>query len=88
MNIDKILSKERQYNYLDRVEAALSDKGLTFLDLKNYIRCGSSIHGVPTKVLADKFGKDVELPEPKHIPAYVDIELLSSASCAPLAIKI
>ena len=63
MNIDKILSKERQYNYLDRVEDSLSSKGLTFSDLKNYIRCGSSTHGVPTKVLVDKFGKDVQLPE-------------------------
>ena len=35
MNIDKILSKERQYNYLDRVEGSLSSKGLTFSDLKN-----------------------------------------------------
>ena len=63
MNIDKILSKERQYNYLDRVEAHLQSKGLTFKDLKNYIRCGSSINGVGTKVLIDKYGKDVKLPE-------------------------
>ena len=65
MNIDKILSKERQYNYLDRVENALSNKGLSFHDLKSYIRCGSSTDGVPSKVLIDKFGKDVKLPEPQ-----------------------
>ncbi len=63
MNIDKILSKEKQYNYLDRVEGALKPKGLTFLDLKQYIRCGSSTHGKPSPVLSSKYGKDVKLPE-------------------------
>ena len=68
MNIDKILlSKERQYNYLDNVEASLKDKGLTFLDLKQYIRCGSSKHGVPSPVLTNKFGKGAELPEQKLV---------------------
>ena len=62
MNIDKILSKERQYNYLDRVEDSLSSKGLTFSDLKNYTRCGSSKERVPSLVLVDKFGKDIQLP--------------------------
>ena len=68
MNVDKILlSKERQSNYLDNVEASLKDKGLTFLDVKHYMRCGSSKHGVPSPVLTKKFGKDVELPEQKLV---------------------
>ena len=63
MNIDKILSKEKQYNYLDRVEGSLKSTGLTFLDLKQYIRCGSSTHGVPSPALTSKYGKDVKLLE-------------------------
>jgi hypothetical protein len=63
MNIDKILSKDKQYDYLYHVEGALRSKGLTFLELKQYIRCGSSIHGVPSPVLTSKYGKDVKLPD-------------------------
>ena len=63
MNIDRIIAKEITYNYLDRVESHLKSKGLTFLDLKQYIRCGSSTNGKPSKVLIGKFGQDVKLPE-------------------------
>ena len=87
MNIDKILPKERQYNYLDTVEASLKDKGLTFLDLKNYIRCGSSKHGVPSPVLTKNSVKMLNYQN-KSLSAYVGIELLSNAMCVPLTIKI
>ena len=35
MSIDKIIAKELRYRYLDRVETALKERGLTFTDLKN-----------------------------------------------------
>ena len=40
MNIDKIISKELHYNYLERVEASLHRKGLSFQDLRTFKRAG------------------------------------------------
>ena len=40
MNIDKIIADELRSNYLNKVEKALKILGLTFSDLKNYIRVG------------------------------------------------
>ena len=34
MSIDKVIAKELQYRYLDRIETALKERGLTFTDLK------------------------------------------------------
>ena len=40
MNIDNIIANETQSCYLNKVENALKILGLTFSDLKNYIRVG------------------------------------------------
>ena len=37
MNIDKIIAKELQSRYLDRVETTLNERGLTFTGLKQII---------------------------------------------------
>ena len=47
MNIDKIISKEIPYMLLDKIEAPLNKKGLTYSDLKNYDKVGSSDFGCP-----------------------------------------
>ena len=46
MNIDRIIADESTSSYANRVERSLNNVGLTFIDLKNYIRVGSSNHGI------------------------------------------
>ena len=65
MNIDKIIAKEITYNYLDRVEAALNEKGLTFSDLKSYKRVGSSQLGEADASFKSIFGNDTKIPNYK-----------------------
>ena len=50
------------YNLLDRVEASLNKKGLTFSDLKNYDKVGSSDFDRPDLAFLTRFGKDAKLP--------------------------
>ena len=38
MNIDKIIAKELQHIYLDRVETALKERGLTFTGSKRIVQ--------------------------------------------------
>ena len=40
MNIDKTIAGELRSNCLNKIEKALKILGLTFSDLKNYIRVG------------------------------------------------
>ena len=62
MNIDKIIANEKQYCYSNKVENALKILGLTFSDLKNYIRVGKSMHGRTDSVFRSYFGNDAKIP--------------------------
>ena len=62
MNIDTIISKEIPYSLLDKIEASLNNKGLTFSDLKNYDKVGSSDFGCTDFVFLTRFGKDAKFP--------------------------
>ena len=42
MNIDKIISNELNSSYVYRIEKSLNQIGLTFTDLKGYLKVGSS----------------------------------------------
>ena len=46
MNIYRIIADESKSSYVNRVERSLNNIGLTFTDLRNYIRVGSSNHGI------------------------------------------
>ena len=62
MSIDKIISKEIPYNLSDEIEASLNKKGLTFSDLKNYDKVGSSDFERPDFAFLTRFGKGSKLP--------------------------
>ena len=65
MNIDKIITGEIKYNYLDRVRASLRKLGLTFEDLKNYKRAGRSYGTLTTAdtIFKGVCGNDAEIHE-------------------------
>ena len=64
MNIDKILSRELKYKYLNNVKESLNELNLSFEDLNNYVRCGRvKTEGEgPDSAFKDRFG-DVKPPE-------------------------
>ena len=62
MNIDKIIAKELKYRCLDRVETALKERGLTFTDLKNCAKVGSSKFGKSGSGFKSHFGNDAKIP--------------------------
>ena len=62
MNIDNVTSKEIPCNLLDKLEASLDKKGLTFSDLKKYVKVGSSDSERPDLACLTRVGKDAELP--------------------------
>ena len=62
MSIDKIIAKELRYRYLDRVENALNERGMTFTDLNNYLKVGSSNFGKADSVFKSYFGNDAKIP--------------------------
>ena len=45
MNIDKLIANEFKYSYVNRNGKSLNQIGLTFTDLKGYLKVGSSNHG-------------------------------------------
>ena len=63
MDIDRIIADESKSSYVNRVERSLNKRGLTFADLKNYIRVGSSIHGISDAAFKSYFGDDARLPK-------------------------
>ena len=64
MNIPKILRKERDYKYLDRVQCSLSKLGLELNDIQEYRRAGGDqARRVPSATFLQNFGKDVKLPK-------------------------
>ena len=62
MNIDKIISKEIPCNLLNNIEASLNKQGLTFSDLNNYDKVGSSDFDRPDFAFLTRFWKDAKLP--------------------------
>ena len=63
MNIQKILRRGQQYNYLYRVQGSLNGFGLTVSDIQGYRRAGSANDHVPSAMFMQYFGKDAKLPE-------------------------
>ena len=64
MNIENIIADELRSNYLNKVEKALKILGLTFSDLKNYIRVGKSNHGRRDAAFKSYFGEYAQIPRP------------------------
>ena len=62
MNIDRVIADESKPSYANRVERSLNTIGLTFTDLKNYIRVGSSNHGITDAAFNNYFGDDANIP--------------------------
>ena len=57
MNVDKIVRTEKRYNYLDNVQASLSEFGLTLSDVKTYKQVGRSSDGKADTIFKHNFGK-------------------------------
>ena len=67
MNIENIIADESRSSYLNKVENALKILGLTFSDLKNYVRVGRSKSGISgDSVFKSYFGNDAKIPRPKE----------------------
>ena len=72
MNIDKIIAKELRdiyiyiYIYLDSVEKTLNERGMTFTDLKNCLKVGSSKFGKSDSGFKSYFGNDAKIPIRKN----------------------
>ena len=67
MNIDKIIADESRSSYLNKVENALKIVGLTFSDLKNYVRIGRNKSGISgNSAFKSYFGNYAEIPRPKQ----------------------
>ena len=66
MNIDKLIADESRAYYLYRIEQSLQKLGLTFADLKNYVRVGRSTHGISDNAFKCYFGTGAKLPEHKE----------------------
>ena len=66
MDIDRIIADESKSRYVNRVERSLNIKGLTFTDLKSYVRVWSSIHGITDAAFNSYFGDDADIPTRKH----------------------
>ena len=62
MNIESIIADELKTSYVNRVERSLNNRGLTFTDLKNYIRVGSSTYGITDAAFDSYFGDDTDIP--------------------------
>ena len=62
MNIDKIIANELNYNYVYRIEKPLNQLGLTFTDLKGYLKVGSSNLGRGDAAFKSYFGNDAKIP--------------------------
>ena len=62
MNIDKLIAKELKSSYVDRTEKPLNQIGLTFTDLKGYLKVGSSNHCRRDAAFKSYFGNDAKIP--------------------------
>ena len=66
MNIQKILRREQQYNYLDRAQGSLSKFGLELSDIQEYRRAGGAKARVPSATFVQNVVKDAKLPGHQH----------------------
>ena len=67
MSIDTIIAKELRYRYLDRVENALNERGMTFTDLKKETsKVGSSKFGKADSGFKSNFWNDAKIPIHKN----------------------
>ena len=62
MSIDKMIAKELQYRFAYRVETALKERGLTFTDLNNCAKVGSSKFGKSDSGFKNYFGDGAKIP--------------------------
>ena len=62
MNIDKLIANELKSGYVYRIEQSLNQLGLTFTDLKGYLKVGSSNLGRRDAAFKSSFGKYAQLP--------------------------
>ena len=62
MNMDKLIANELKYSYANRIEQSLNQIGLTFTDLKGYLKVGSSNHGRRDAAFKSYFGNDANIP--------------------------
>ena len=62
MNIDKIIANELKSSYVYRIENSLNKIGLTFTDLKGYLKVGSSNLGRRDSAFKSYFGEYSKLP--------------------------
>ena len=62
MNIDKLIAHELKYSYVTRIEQSLNQIGLIFIDLKGYLKVGSSNHGRRDAAFKSYFGNDANIP--------------------------
>ena len=70
MNIDKIIADELRTCYLDKVEKSLKRIGLTFSDLKKYVRVGKSKYGISgDTAFKSYFGNDAKIP--RHVESCI-----------------
>ena len=68
--MDKVIAKDLRYIYIyiyrererDRVENALNERGMTFTDLKNCSKVGSSKFGKSDSGFKSYFGNDAKIP--------------------------
>ena len=61
MNIDKLIANELKYSYVDIIENSLNKIGLTFTDLKGYLKAGSSKYGNRDSSFKSYFGNDTKI---------------------------
>ena len=65
MNIDKIITHGLKYSYVYRIEQSLNQIGLIFIDLKGYLKVGSSNLGRRDAAFKSYFGNDARIP--RHV---------------------
>ena len=66
MHIDRLIADESKSSYVNRVERSLNNIGLTFTDFRNYIRVGSSNHGITDAAFKSYFGDEDDAKIPIH----------------------
>ena len=64
MNIEHIIANELKSSYVYRIENYLNKIGLTFTDLKGYLKVGSSNHGRRDAAFKSYFGEYAQIPRP------------------------
>ena len=69
MNIDKTIANELKSSYVYRIENSLNKIGLTFTDLKGYLKVGSSKYGNRDSAFKSYFGNDAKIS--RHVESCI-----------------